>query len=105
MEVWNKPCGARLSTCVIFGKHGFRCCLLNGAAARTCQLGDAVISVARARARALRLAALPGPRVAVFEKNNRIRERLEYRAGKDTKDRNTFQTVKLRAMRAKRSKS
>jgi aspartate 1-decarboxylase len=104
VEVWNKHSGARLSTYVIFGERGSRCCVLNGAAARTCQVGDAVIIVARALL-PLRLAALPRPRVAVFEKNNRILELLEYRAGKDTKGRNTFQTAKLRAMRAKRSKS
>lgn len=43
VEIWNKNSGARISTYVIFGKPGSRCCILNGAAARTCQIGDEVI--------------------------------------------------------------
>src|SRR5690349_20498715 len=43
VDVWNKHSGARLSTYVIYGERGSGCCVLNGAAARTCQVGDAVI--------------------------------------------------------------
>ena len=43
VEIWNKQSGARLTTYVIFGDAGSRCCVLNGAAARTCQVGDQVI--------------------------------------------------------------
>ncbi|HSV30014.1 MAG TPA: aspartate 1-decarboxylase, partial [Candidatus Omnitrophota bacterium] len=46
VEIWNKNSGARISTYVIFGKPGSRCCILNGAAARTCQIGDEVIIAA-----------------------------------------------------------
>src|ERR1700760_1661111 len=40
VDIWNKNSGARLSTYVIYGAPGSRCCVLNGAAARTCQVGD-----------------------------------------------------------------
>src|SRR5690606_31511162 len=43
VDIWNKNSGARLSTYVIYGERGSRCCILNGAAARTCQRGDEVI--------------------------------------------------------------
>ncbi|MER9082767.1 aspartate 1-decarboxylase [Mesorhizobium sp. M0895] len=36
-ETWSKTSGARISTYVILGERGSRCCILNGAAARTCQ--------------------------------------------------------------------
>lgn len=104
VEVWNKHSGARLSTYVIYGTRGSRCCVLNGAAARTCQPGDAVIIVARALL-PMRQAALPRPRVATFDERNHIVELLEYRAGTDEKGRNTFRTVKLRGMRPKRSRT
>jgi aspartate 1-decarboxylase len=103
VDVWNKHSGARLATYVIWGKRGSRCCILNGAAARTCQVGDAVIIVAKALV-PMRQAALPRPRVAVFDQANRIDELLEYRAGVDAQGKNTFRIVKLRAKRGKRSK-
>ncbi|MER8727676.1 aspartate 1-decarboxylase [Mesorhizobium sp. M1027] len=34
METWRKTSGARISTYVILGERGSRCCILNGAAAR-----------------------------------------------------------------------
>src|SRR3546814_2127259 len=43
VDIWNKNSGARISTYVIYGERGSRCCILNGAAARTCQRGDEVI--------------------------------------------------------------
>ena len=48
VEIWNKTTGARISTYVIHGARGSRCCVLNGAAARTCQVGDELIIAARA---------------------------------------------------------
>src|SRR3954463_4092570 len=48
VEIWNKTTGARISTYVIHGARGSRCCVLNGAAARTCQIGDELIIAARA---------------------------------------------------------
>ncbi|MUZ74523.1 aspartate 1-decarboxylase [Agrobacterium vitis] len=43
VEIWNKMSGARISTYVLYGDAGSRCCILNGAAARTCQQGDEII--------------------------------------------------------------
>src|SRR3546814_17479184 len=43
VDIWNKNSGARISTYVIYGERGSRCCILNGAAARPCQRGDEVI--------------------------------------------------------------
>jgi aspartate 1-decarboxylase len=48
VDIWNKTTGARISTYVIHGERGSRCCVLNGAAARTCQAGDELIIAARA---------------------------------------------------------
>ena len=48
VEIWNKNSGARISTYVILGERGSRCCVLNGAAARTCQAGDQVITLTQA---------------------------------------------------------
>jgi len=48
VDIWNKTTGARISTYVIHGARGSRCCVLNGAAARTCQAGDELIIAARA---------------------------------------------------------
>ncbi|HKZ74095.1 MAG TPA: aspartate 1-decarboxylase, partial [Steroidobacteraceae bacterium] len=48
VEIWNKSSGARISTYIIAGERGSRCCVLNGAAARTCQVGDELIIAARA---------------------------------------------------------
>ena len=48
VEIWNKTTGVRISTYVIHGERGSRCCVLNGAAARTCQVGDELIIAARA---------------------------------------------------------
>ena len=39
VEIWNKNSGARISTYVILGERGSRCCILNGAAARGPGLG------------------------------------------------------------------
>ncbi len=101
VEVWNKHSGARLQTYVIHGKRGSRCCVLNGAAARTCQRGDAVIIVAKVLL-PMDQAGLPRPRVAIFDQDNHITDLLEYRAGRDDAGRPTFRTVKLRAMRTRK---
>ncbi len=41
--IWNKMSGARISTYVLPGKAGSGTVCLNGAAARSCQVGDEVI--------------------------------------------------------------
>jgi aspartate 1-decarboxylase len=70
VEIWNKASGARISTYVIFGPRGSRCCVLNGAAARTCQVGDELIIAAKADVDATELLQMQ-PKVLLFDRNNR----------------------------------
>jgi len=77
VEIWNKNSGARLSTYVIFGEAGSRCCVLNGAAARTCQVGDEVIIVASDYIEAKALPEVR-PKVLTFAPGNRIDQVLRY---------------------------
>ena len=78
VEIWNKNSGARISTYVIFGQPGSRCCILNGAAARTCQVGDELIIAAADY--------LPGPealyglkpRILTFLPGNQVDQVLQY---------------------------
>lgn len=103
VEVWNKHSGARLSTYVILGRRGSRCCVLNGAAARTCQPGDPLIIVARAR---ILPAELPRhrPRIALFTPENDIGQLLEYRVSRDAEGRHGFRIVPVRnAARGRRA--
>jgi aspartate 1-decarboxylase len=77
VDVWNKNSGARISTYVILGERGSRCCILNGAAARTCQPGDQVIICNSVYLHESGLTELK-PRVLTFDKDNRILDRLTY---------------------------
>jgi aspartate 1-decarboxylase len=77
VEIWNKNSGARLSTYVIFGEPGSRCCILNGAAARTCQVGDELIVAAEAEVTPQELYALK-PTIVTFTPNNEIDQILHY---------------------------
>lgn len=86
VHIWNKNTGSRLSTYVIHGEAGSRCCVLNGAAARLCQAGDEVIICAvEYLARAEDLCSLT-PRVLIFDKDNRISERLRYSVSRQAPD-------------------
>ena len=78
VEIWNKSSGARISTYIIAGERGSRCCVLNGAAARTCQVGDELIIAARADVEVDEIGDLT-PRVLIFDEQNRVREHVEYR--------------------------
>lgn len=104
VEIWNKNSGARITTYVIWGKRGSRCCVLNGAAARTCQPGDAVIVVART---SIHPADIGGhrARVALMSAENRIEELLEYRVGSDAAGQTDFRTVRLRRQGASRKRA
>lgn len=92
VNIWNKASGARISTYVLPGTRNSGIICLNGAAARTCQVGDEVIITAE---RSLGSEALPhGPgnpqdavpfrystRVLTFchdERVNRIDQILRY---------------------------
>lgn len=76
--IWNKMSGQRISTYIIHGEPGSRCCILNGAAARTCQVGDEVIIGAVEYLSSP--AALPEvkPQVLVFDRDNNIVDHLQY---------------------------
>lgn len=96
VEIWNKHSGARISTYVIWGERGSGCCVLNGAAARTCQPGDAVIIVASTHVLPAQIASVR-PRVALMDQDNRIARLLEYRVGQDAHGRMSFRIALVRA--------
>lgn len=99
VEIWNKHSGARITTYVIYGRRGSRCCVLNGAAARTCQRGDPVIIVARTSVQPAEITRMR-PRIALFDAANALTKLLEYRVGRDRLGRATFRIATLRARRA-----
>jgi aspartate 1-decarboxylase len=78
VEIWNKTTGARISTYVIPGERGSRCCVLNGAAARTCQVGDELIIAARAHVAEKELCDFVSKTV-IFCAENRIVHQIEHR--------------------------
>ncbi|MEY9324751.1 aspartate 1-decarboxylase [Sinorhizobium fredii] len=89
VEIWNKNSGARISTYVILGERGSRCCILNGAAARTCQPGDQVIICNSVYLDESRIPDLK-PTVLTFDDNNHIRDRLTYSVEVDERGKYTF---------------
>lgn len=115
VDIWNKHSGARISTYVIFGEAGSRCCVLNGAAARTCQKGDELIIGAASYCDPADLYALR-PKVLTFLPDNQVDQRLEYDvfhgaarefdfrivdAGTDVEDEcHTYRNVDVNAVRA-----
>lgn len=89
VEIWNKNSGARISTYVILGERGSRCCILNGAAARTCQPGDQVIICNSVYLAESQITSLK-PKVLTFDENNHIRDRLSYSVEVNAEGRYTF---------------
>lgn len=89
VEIWNKSSGARISTYVILGERGSRCCVLNGAAARTCQAGDQVIICNSVYVNENEITTLK-PRVLTFDKDNRVVDRLSYSVERDQTGRYSF---------------
>ena len=77
VEIWNKHSGARISTYVIYGDPGSRCCVLNGAAARTCQVGDEVIITSSTYGTTHDIIERQ-PKVLVFGAGNEVIDRLIY---------------------------
>lgn len=77
VEIWNKMSGARITTYVLYGEAGSRCCILNGAAARTCQEGDEVI-IASSRLCEIDDIINDKPRVLIFGPENEIIDRVVY---------------------------
>ena len=79
VEIWNKNSGARISTYVIYGERGSKCCVLNGAAARTCQPGDQIIICSSDYLAGEAITSI-APKVLTFERDNSVAEVLEYRS-------------------------
>jgi aspartate 1-decarboxylase len=77
VDIWNKASGARISTYVIYGEPGSRCCVLNGAAARTCQAGDEIIIAASSYVQPRELYTLD-PKVLTFRRDNSVASELSY---------------------------
>jgi len=77
VEIWNKHSGARLSTYVILGERGSRCCAVNGAAARTCQRGDELIICSAIYLNEDGISQV-SPSVVVLDEGNNIVETLRY---------------------------
>jgi len=89
VEIWNKNSGARISTYVILGERGSRCCILNGAAARTCQVGDQIIICNSVYVDERQITSLK-PRILTFDPENYIRDRLSYSVDRDAQGRYSF---------------
>jgi aspartate 1-decarboxylase len=77
VEIWNKNSGARISTYVILGERGSRCCIVNGAAARTCQRGDELIICSAIYLPGESIAGL-SPAVVILGEDNNVVETLRY---------------------------
>ena len=76
--IWNKNNGQRISTYVIYGEPGSNCCILNGSAARTCQVGDEVIISAVEYVQSPKDLCELRPQVLTFDAENSVLEHLEY---------------------------
>ena len=90
VDIWNKNSGARISTYVILGEFGSKCCILNGAAARTCQTGDEVIIAASHYCSSDDITKI-SPRILTFNKKNEVQSVLEYKVSPNPKDFNSYQ--------------
>lgn len=93
VDIWNKDSGARISTYVIYGEPGSRCCVLNGAAARTCQKGDTVIICASEYITTAQLYDLR-PVVLTFTPDNEVDEKMHYEVRKTAQREFDFRIVR-----------
>jgi aspartate 1-decarboxylase len=100
VEIWNKYSGARISTYVILGERGSRCCVVNGAAARTCQPGDELIICSSIYLDEEMIAGL-SPAVVTLDEDNNIAETLRYSVMQDSAGRYQFVILDERGMRRK----
>jgi len=98
VEIWNKHSGARLSTYVIFGERGSRCCVVNGAAARTCQRGDELIICSAIYLDEGGISEV-SPSVVVLDEGNNIVESLRYSVKVDSAGRYQFAILDDSGMR------
>lgn len=86
VNIWNKETGQRISTYVIYGEKGSKCCILNGAAARSCHVGDEVIISAVEYVQSPKDLCNIRPQVLVFNEKNQIVDHLEYDVSMDGND-------------------
>jgi len=93
VEIWNKDSGARISTYVIYGEPGSRCCILNGAAARTCQRGDRVIICASDYVQPGDLYEMK-PVVLTFTPDNQVDEVMHYEVTQTERNPYDFRIVR-----------
>jgi aspartate 1-decarboxylase len=93
VDIWNKNSGARISTYVIYGERGSRCCVLNGAAARTCQVGDQIIVCS---SDFVEPSGLNGVRTKIltFTAGNHVDERLTYAVDQQPDGQFSFEILK-----------
>lgn len=89
VEIWNKNSGARISTYVILGERGSRCCILNGAAARTCQPGDQIIVCNSIYLDENQITSVK-PKILTFDQDNRVVDRMTYSVRRDAHGRHAF---------------
>ncbi|WP_353642655.1 aspartate 1-decarboxylase [Mesorhizobium sp. WSM2239] len=89
VEIWNRNSGARISTYVILGERGSRCCILNGAAARSCQPDDQIIVCNSIYLDEAEITSLK-PRIVTFDEDNHILDRLSYSVDRDAHGRYKF---------------
>jgi len=82
VEIWNKSSGERITTYVIYGEPGSRCCILNGAAARTCQRGDQIIICASTHITDPAELYATRPTILTFGPGNEIQEEMHYQVTK-----------------------
>lgn len=93
VEIWNKNSGARISTYVIYGERGSQCCILNGAAARTCQKGDEIIICNSTYITEPEIEQVK-PVILTFHADNSIDEHLSYDVSRDDQNRLSFNIIK-----------
>lgn len=93
--IWNKHSGHRISTYVIYGDPGSRCCVINGAAARTCQKGDPVIVCATEYVASPENLHTIVPNVLTFLPSNDIENHFLYEVGQDVDSGYTFSIKEL----------
>ncbi len=92
VEIWNKNSGARIAAYVIFGAPGSRCCVLNGAAARTCQVGDQIIVCSSTYVDEAEIVRLK-PRILTFDRDNHVSDRMTYSVTRDEAERYCFEIL------------
>ena len=100
VEIWNKNSGARISTYVILGERGSRCCIVNGAAARTCQPGDELIICSSIYMSGESIAR-HSPAVVTLDAHNNIAETLRYAVSLDDAGRYRFAILDEKGTRLK----